>query len=277
MTIDRASQIAAAQGLTPEQLHQLSNILHDFATRTSTTVGGDRQAHIEERALERIQALFQPKLANLQDILDRVVRERDDADRRAGAAARQLEYAQDSASRRSSWLDKAKKEWGVDSNVSFDVVWAEALALKARYNGSAISTEPALPFTCAGLQMHMEQFGMDRAETFAVAQRLYELGFISYPKTDSAYLPENLHAEAGLLLGLLRNEAGALVKEVYQADPSIKGPAFNDAKVTAHHGIIIRNGFIVTELDRLSFKERQVWTEIARRFVQLFVSVPKAQ
>jgi len=58
--------------------------------------------------------------------------ERDEADRRAGAAERHLAALQDSAAARASWLTRAKREWGVGDNVSFDRVWAEAKALKAK-------------------------------------------------------------------------------------------------------------------------------------------------
>lgn len=60
-----------------------------------------------------------------------VGRDRDEADRRAGAAERRLESELEASNARRSWLDKAKDQWGVDRNVSFDVVWAEALQHKA--------------------------------------------------------------------------------------------------------------------------------------------------
>lgn len=58
--------------------------------------------------------------------------ERDEADRRAGNAERTKQGAIDDMCKRASWLDKAKSQWGVDNNVSFDVVWAECLALKPK-------------------------------------------------------------------------------------------------------------------------------------------------
>lgn len=66
-------------------------------------------------------------------------KERDDADRRAGAAERKCEDFADTVARRNEWLSKAKREWGVDDRVSFDVVWKEALALKA--NGASPTGE----------------------------------------------------------------------------------------------------------------------------------------
>ncbi len=66
------------------------------------------------------------------DALEALAAERDEADRRAGAAERLLESLQDDARNRNSWLWKAKKDAGYDQNISFDVVWSEALAaLKA--------------------------------------------------------------------------------------------------------------------------------------------------
>lgn len=54
----------------------------------------------------------------------------DEADRRAGEAERMLAQAQDSKIKRDLWLSKAKADWGVSDNVSFDTVWEEALKLK---------------------------------------------------------------------------------------------------------------------------------------------------
>lgn len=52
-----------------------------------------------------------------------------EADRRAGAAERQMEDLKEAAAKRSNWLYKAKQEAGYDSSISFDIVWAETLAL----------------------------------------------------------------------------------------------------------------------------------------------------
>ena len=53
-----------------------------------------------------------------------------EADRRAGAAERELENCRKDISRLNLFRDKMKTQWGVHPNVSFDVVWAQALALK---------------------------------------------------------------------------------------------------------------------------------------------------
>lgn len=58
--------------------------------------------------------------------------ERDEADRRAGAAEREMQASKDTIARLNSVRFKQKRDWGVDDNTSFDAVWNEALALKAQ-------------------------------------------------------------------------------------------------------------------------------------------------
>jgi hypothetical protein len=54
--------------------------------------------------------------------------ERDEADRRAGAAERRCADLSDAAIKRASWLRKAKAQAGYSDRTSFDVVWSETLA-----------------------------------------------------------------------------------------------------------------------------------------------------
>jgi hypothetical protein len=49
-------------------------------------------------------------------------------DRMIGELTRRANYLQDSESKRQQWLDKAKREAGYDTRISFDNVWAETLA-----------------------------------------------------------------------------------------------------------------------------------------------------
>lgn len=68
-----------------------------------------------------------------------------EADRRAGAAERELETCRSDLARINRVRDKMKDEWGVDRNVSFDVVWAEALKLKRQATPSAAQTAVPTP------------------------------------------------------------------------------------------------------------------------------------
>lgn len=53
-----------------------------------------------------------------------------EADRRAGAAERQMQSYVSECQSRKDWIRKAKEQWGVDNSVSFDLVWKEALQLR---------------------------------------------------------------------------------------------------------------------------------------------------
>lgn len=66
-----------------------------------------------------------PSTADLKVILADV----NEADRRAGAAEREMSHLKDAAAARATWLSKAKRDAGVSDNVSFDVVWTQALPL----------------------------------------------------------------------------------------------------------------------------------------------------
>jgi hypothetical protein len=78
---------------------------------------------------------YQKARRGLTDLLNRLARttdERDEADRRAGSAERQLADEKDTSSKRGFWLYRAKEDRGYDQNVSFDVVWADTCALADR-------------------------------------------------------------------------------------------------------------------------------------------------
>jgi len=57
--------------------------------------------------------------------------ERDEADRRAGAADRNRASVQQELSGLKDMRRRMKRDWGVDDSVSFDVVWAEAMSMRA--------------------------------------------------------------------------------------------------------------------------------------------------
>ena len=82
--------------------------------------------------------------ANLDtELLASMKAERDDADRRAGAAERTLEVYREESRSRNLWLSKAKEAAGYDDGISFDRVWAEALAaLKEKRAALAEQEQP---------------------------------------------------------------------------------------------------------------------------------------
>lgn len=79
-----------------------------------------------------------PDMVRVCEDKDREIRELKaqlaEADRRAGAAERMLESEKDTTFRHRQWTREAKEAWGTDDRVSFDEVWAEAMALKHKFD-----------------------------------------------------------------------------------------------------------------------------------------------
>ncbi|NMT18886.1 DNA topoisomerase III, partial [Vibrio parahaemolyticus] len=70
-------------------------------------------------------------------------------------------------------------------------------------------------------------------------QSLYETHKLTtYPRTDCAYLPESQFEDAPAVLAAVKEVNPHLSSIIDRADTGIKSRTWNDAKVSAHHGII---------------------------------------
>ena len=141
---------------------------------------------------------------------------------------------------------------------------------------TAYKTEPKtksapLPYSLSALQADCgAKFGMQAKEVLDTAQALYERHRIaSYPRSDSRYLPTAiLSDEAPAILSAL---AGAPTYACAgQADKSLRSAAWNDAKVSDHHGIIPTTEFSPAKLAGLTETEKQVFDLIARSLIGQF-------
>lgn len=117
------------------------------------------------------------------------------------------------------------------------------------------------------------KFGYGVSEVLEICQSLYEKKFTSYPRTDCAFLPEAQHADAPRVLAAVKIVNPELAALIDRADPSIKSKTWNDAKVTAHYGLIptMHEG----SKDALNEKERNVYNLIVRAYLAQFYPVHK--
>lgn len=99
---------------------------------------------------------------------------------------------------------------------------------------------PPLPFDLGTLQeICSKQLGLDVQETLDIAQALYETHkATTYPRSDSGYLPESMLADVPTVLDSLLKTDPSLRPVTEQLDRTQRSRAWNDGKVTAHHGII---------------------------------------
>lgn len=101
------------------------------------------------------------------------------------------------------------------------------------------SDPPPRPFSLGTLTFAAsKRWGYGAEEVLKAAQNLYEAKLVTYPRTDCEYLPESQHADAPAVLSAMKTTFPMLAKLVDAADPSRKSRAWNDEKITAHHGMI---------------------------------------
>lgn len=99
-------------------------------------------------------------------------------------------------------------------------------------------------------------------ETLKELQELYEAKVVTYPRTDSRYLSDDM-------LGEVENVLGKLVSDVKQLEAlEISGShrAFNNGKVSDHHAVIPTS----VAPGKLSEKGRILYDAVATRFVACF-------
>jgi len=126
---------------------------------------------------------------------------------------------------------------------------AQQAAQHIRSAGSAqvvsVETEhvreaPPLPFDLGSLQeVCSRQLGLDVQNTLTIAQSLYETHkAITYPRTDCGFLPESMFSEIPTVLNSLLKTDPVLKPILSQLDRNQRSRAWNDGKITAHHGMI---------------------------------------
>ena len=128
-----------------------------------------------------------------------------------------------------------------------------------------------LPFDLGTLQeVCSKKLGLGAQETLDIAQSLYETyKVITYPRSDCGYLPQSQHAEAASILHALQQADPNLGALAAHLDPQRRSRAWNDAKVSAHHGIIPTAA--AKNLERLTGKPRAVYTLIRARYLAQFL------
>ena len=107
------------------------------------------------------------------------------------------------------------------------------------------------------------KFGFSADKTLKIAQSLYETHkLITYPRTDSRYLPDDMIPKVKHTLSLLPEPYDALVK---QAPLDFARRIYDNSKISDHHAIIPtdRKG----DLSRLTHDEKKIFDLVAKRLI----------
>ena len=133
-----------------------------------------------------------------------------------------------------------------------------------------VTEQPPLLFDLTGLQKEAnKKLNLSAEETLNITQSLYEKKFITYPRTGSKYIPEDMWAEIPNLIRSLQ-DMGAFK----QAIAKVKCGHFNkrivnDLRVTDHHGLLITDKIP----SALPAKENAVYNMIAFRLLEAISQV----
>ena len=128
-----------------------------------------------------------------------------------------------------------------------------------------VTEQAPLLFDLTGLQKEAnKKLNLSADETLNIAQSLYEKKFITYPRTGSKYIPEDVWAEIPNLVRALQDRDSCK-----QAITKVKWGRFNkrmvnDLRVTDHHGLLITEKIP----SALNAKENAVYDMIAFRLLE---------
>ncbi|WP_417355506.1 DNA topoisomerase [Flavobacterium sp.] len=128
-----------------------------------------------------------------------------------------------------------------------------------------ITEQPPLLFDLTGLQKQANKaLGFSAGETLSIAQSLYEKKFISYPRTGSRHITEDLWLEIPTLIRGLEDR-----ETCRDCLSQLKWGGFNkrvvnDVKVSDHHGLLITSKIP----SALSAKENAIYDMIALRLLE---------
>ena len=168
-----------------------------------------------------------------------------------------------------------------DEDARPERIWEQTLAdeIKSRCLGkTGVATEerkpttqaPPLLYDLTSLQREANARGFSAKRTLQIAQQLYERHkLITYPRTDSRFLPEDYLPTVRSTLGKIDNPHArqALQKNWVKSSKRI----FNNAKISDHFAII-PTGAVPHGLDEAQVK---IYDMIVRRFICVFF--PAAQ
>lgn len=126
-------------------------------------------------------------------------------------------------------LDPEKRLMNATVAASIAKAVADKDGTIALYGKEEKKQAPPLPHCLSSLQkMASAKHGMTAQAVLDTAQKLYDQGFTTYPRSDCRYLPEEQFADAPHILAACAD----------RVDFTLRSAAWNTKKITAHHAII---------------------------------------
>ena len=121
---------------------------------------------------------------------------------------------------------------------------------------------PPKLFSLSKLQSYLgKKYKMSMDDSLTIVQKLYEDGYVTYPRTNSEYLAT---AEKGKISTIVANVA----KLGYPVKFKVSKSIFDDSKIESHSALTPT--YKIPSPTALTDKEKQVYSTILRRFVAVF-------
>lgn len=140
--------------------------------------------------------------------------------------------------------------------------------------GSVVNVErkmrkktPPLPYSLAQLQIEASK-KYDITDTLDHAQKLYEKGYITYPRSGCRHIPEGHHKDAPKIIEAI-SVGCDLTTLLKQIDVERRSPAWDDSKITEH--IAILPTVKVPLEGSLTENERKIYDLICLRYAIQFL------
>nr|WP_199156134.1 type IA DNA topoisomerase [Pedobacter sp. ASV2] len=138
------------------------------------------------------------------------------------------------SSAQNKWDDKKKAEDALKT------ILRAGTATVTNVETKKVAEQAPLLFDLTGLQKECnKKLNLSADETLNIAQSLYEKQFITYPRTGSCYIPEDVWPEIPHLIKAL-NDRNSLIEPLSKMKAGqLNKKIVNDLKVTDHHGLLI--------------------------------------
>ncbi|MDR1056114.1 MAG: topoisomerase C-terminal repeat-containing protein [Prevotellaceae bacterium] len=159
---------------------------------------------------------------------------------------------------------KAKSEAIRDSITNLPEVLVKTVETKEKKEA------PPLLYDLTGLQKAAsKKYGITPDVTLKICQSLYENKYLSYPRTGSCYIPDDVFATVPNLIKQCKTfKIPNLNTSFYDANPALSKNCVNASKVTDHHGLLPTEN--IPDSEKLTKAECTIYTMVVCRLFEAF-------
>lgn len=170
----------------------------------------------------------------------------------------------------SAWSDNRYDEAGKASAALSTVQSAGKLNVD-QVQRKETRQEPPLLYDLTALQKEANsKLGFSADKTLSIAQSLYEKKVMSYPRTGSRYISEDVYDEMPKRVAMLAGYAPLSSPSKALAGKTLNKRSVNDAKVTDHHALIVTENL---PGNGLCEDEGKIYYLVASRMLEAFGTV----